>query len=463
MPRSLKLLIFGVVAASAVALVAATFVFPVGDAIALPSPQDGEAATNEAKLLGVAFWTLLTLVASALPVQMPRGTKQAVSIAPIVGSLILGGPTAGVWVAAIGTTEIRELRGRIPWYGTLANHATVTLPAFISGLVIQFGVGPGSSDAYRFLVGMLAGISFYFINQLMSAGFVALRSGESLWTVFIGDARDSTATNLALVALAWLMSVVYQAIWWSASLFVLPLYTARLSYAKLMEMRLMFTQTIGALAEAVDKRDPFTARHSQNVKSIAVEIGRSMRLGDAELEALEWGGLLHDVGKIGVPDAVLLKAERLSKEERMVMNSHPVLGAEIIAPVERLAPELPIIRHHHEWFNGSGYPDRLIGDEIPMLARILHVADAFEAMTAARPYRMTPLTAEQALSELRKFAGIQFDPVVVDAFVKTHYVHDVPDAGRHVQLAPQQIPLIGQAASNMVGAARETTTPVEQA
>ena len=115
MPRSLKLLIFGVVAASAVALVAATFVFPVGDAIALPSPQDGEAATNEAKLLGVAFWTLLTLVASALPVQMPRGTKQAVSIAPIVGSLILGGPTAGVWVAAIGTTEIRELRGRIPW------------------------------------------------------------------------------------------------------------------------------------------------------------------------------------------------------------------------------------------------------------------------------------------------------------------------------------------------------------
>jgi HD-GYP domain-containing protein (c-di-GMP phosphodiesterase class II) len=99
-----------------------------------------------------------------------------------------------------------------------------------------------------------------------------------------------------------------------------------------------------------------------------------------------------------------------------------------------------------------------------MLARILHVADAFEAMTAARPYRMTPLTAEQALSELRKFAGIQFDPVVVDAFVKTHYVHDVPDAGRHVQLPPQPIPLIGQAAAHIVAAGRETTAaPVEQA
>ena len=109
------------------------------------------------------------------------------------------------------------------------------------------------------------------------------------------------------------------------------------------------------------------------------------------------------------------------------MNSHPVLGAQIIAPVNKLAPELPIIRHHHEWYNGSGYPDRLMGDEIPKLARVLHVADAFEAMTAQRPYRMTPLTTEQALGELRKFAGIQFDPVVVDAFVRTHWVEGVSD------------------------------------
>jgi putative nucleotidyltransferase with HDIG domain len=177
-----------------------------------------------------------------------------------------------------------------------------------------------------------------------------------------------------------------------------------------------------------------------------------MRLGDADLEALEWGGLLHDVGKIGVPDAVLLKAERLNRDERMVMNSHPVLGAEIISPVQKLAPELPIIRHHHEWYNGSGYPDRLMGDEIPLLARILHVADAFEAMTAARPYRMTPLTSEQALGELRKFAGIQFDPTVVDAFVRTHYVDGVSDPGRHTQ--PRPIPLIAQAANTVATTGR---------
>ena len=212
----------------------------------------------------------------------------------------------------------------------------------------------------------------------------------------------------------------------------------------------MFTQTIGALAEAVDKRDPYTSKHSQNVKLIAIDIGREMRVSAPELEALEWGGLLHDVGKIGVPDAVLLKSDRLNREERMTMNAHPVIGAQIIAPVTKLAPELPIIRHHHEWYNGSGYPDRLMGDEIPKLARILHVADAFEAMTAQRPYRMTPLTAEQALGELRKFAGIQFDPAVVDAFVRTPWVHGVSDPGRREE--PRQIPLIAHAANRMTQA-----------
>jgi putative nucleotidyltransferase with HDIG domain len=250
-----------------------------------------------------------------------------------------------------------------------------------------------------------------------------------------------------MAPLAWLMTVIYLVQWWATALFAIPLYSTRMAYRGFVEMRDMFTQTIGALAEAVDKRDPYTAKHSHRVKEIAVDIGRVMRVSDAELEALEWGGLLHDVGKIGVPDNVLLKQERLNKEERMIMNAHPVLGAQIIAPVSKLAPELPIIRHHHEWYNGSGYPDRLIGDEIPRLARILHVADAFEAMTAARPYRMTPLTAEQALGELRKFAGIQFDPVVVDAFVRTAHVDGVADPGRTVQ--PRPIPLIGQVAAQM--------------
>jgi HD-GYP domain-containing protein (c-di-GMP phosphodiesterase class II) len=241
--------------------------------------------------------------------------------------------------------------------------------------------------------------------------------------------------------------------WWTTALFGLPLLTVRVAYQRFVEMREMFTQTIGALAEAVDKRDPFTSKHSQRVRTISVDIGREMRVSAGELEALEWGGLLHDVGKIGVPDNVLLKQGKLTREERITMNAHPVLGAQIIGPVDRLAPELPVIRHHHEWYNGSGYPDRLMGDEIPKLARILHVADAFEAMTADRPYRKA-LSTEQALAELRKFAGVQFDPEIVDAFVKTSWADDVRDTGEP-DLRP--IPLLGQHAAR---AARANDAPV---
>jgi putative nucleotidyltransferase with HDIG domain len=340
---------------------------------------------------------------------------------------------------------MRELRGRIPWYGSLANHAGLLLPAVLAGAVREWLLSVASGPVADFVTAMIAAGIFILTNLLLVSVLLGLRTGQSILGVLVADSRGIASGVIALAPLSWLMTMVYAVQWWATALFAVPLYSTRLAYKRFIEMRDMFTQTIGALAEAVDKRDPYTAKHSHRVKEIAVDIGRVMRVNDQELEALEWGGLLHDVGKIGVPDRVLLKQERLNRDERMIMNAHPVLGAQIIAPVTKLAPELPIIRHHHEWYNGSGYPDRLIGDEIPKLARVLHVADAFEAMTAARPYRMTPLTAEQALAELRKFAGIQFDPVVVDAFVRTRHVEGVADPGRTVQ--PRPIPLIGQAAA----------------
>jgi putative nucleotidyltransferase with HDIG domain len=446
MPRSLKLYIATVVAVGAMALVAATFLFPPRAAIALRAGGGTAASSNEVAL-GILYWTAITLIASAWPVLQPRGSQIGVAVAPIMASFLLGGPAVGGWVAAIGTTEVRELRGRIPWYGTLANHAGLVIPAIAGGVIREawLAIGLNFGPIGDFVSAMLAAAVFMLLNAWLAFVLLGLRTGQSVREVFLSDTRGTAGSMVALAPLSWLMTVVYAVQWWATALFAVPLYSTRLAYQRFIEMREMFTQTIGALAEAVDKRDPFTAKHSHRVKEIAVDIGRVMHVTDAELEALEWGGLLHDVGKIGVPDRVLLKQERLNKEERMIMNAHPVLGAQIIAPVTQLAAELPIIRHHHEWYNGSGYPDRLIGDEIPKLARLLHVADAFEAMTAARPYRMTPLTAEQALGELRKFAGIQFDPVVVDAFVKTHHVEGVADPGRTVQ--PRPIPLLGQAAA----------------
>jgi HD-GYP domain-containing protein (c-di-GMP phosphodiesterase class II) len=228
----------------------------------------------------------------------------------------------------------------------------------------------------------------------------------------------------------------------------------------------MFTQTVKALASAIDARDPSTKKHSEHVSGIAVEIGQAMNLSETELEQLEWAGLLHDIGKIGIRDSVLLKPEKLTREERILMNEHPAKGEEILKDVDQLAAERPLIRHHHEWYNGSGYPDRLIGAEIPLLARVLHVADAFEAMTASRPYRPIPLTSAEAFEELRRYAGIQFDPDVVEAFGHTKTAleasedHDEPGE-LEKQLAP--VPTLGQVAAARAKAASRppTSAPAE--
>jgi len=447
MNRSLKAYIAGLVAVCALALAVTSLVIPVEEAIRLRVFDDVQVDV----LAGIVFWMAVTILASAMPIEMPRGSIVSTSIAPLVVSLSLGGPTAAGWIALIGTTDLRELRREVPWYGTLANHAGLVIPAILGGIVVTALKTADASPMADFLATVAGATVFFIFNLLFTAVLLALRHGNSAIDVIRSDTPTYVGTFLALVPLAWLMSQVYVLPgvgWWAILLVILPVYLIRLSLRRYVEMREMFTQTVQSLAEAVDARDKFTAGHSRRVQLISVDIGRVLRLSQGDLEALEWGGLLHDIGKIGVPDDVLNKPDRLTKEERAIMNAHPVIGANIIAPVTKLAPELPIIRHHHEWYNGSGYPDRLIGDEIPKLARILHVADAFEAMTAARPYRMKPLTNDQAMAELRKFAGIQFDPAMVDAFARTHWAAGINDPGRAPEPRPP-VPLLAQAASRL--------------
>jgi putative nucleotidyltransferase with HDIG domain len=175
-----------------------------------------------------------------------------------------------------------------------------------------------------------------------------------------------------------------------------------------------YVGAIRALAMALDARDPYTAGHSERVSAISVAIGRKMRLPDDQLEVLRLGALLHDIGKIGVSDHVLRKPGPLTPDEFELIKQHPGLGARILRSVPFLAPHVPIVELHHERPDGKGYPHGLAGDEIPVLARIAHVADAFDAITSARAYRPARGSGD-ALAELWKCAGAQFDAEVVQA------------------------------------------------
>jgi putative nucleotidyltransferase with HDIG domain len=173
---------------------------------------------------------------------------------------------------------------------------------------------------------------------------------------------------------------------------------------------------IKALAATVDAKDHYTLGHSQKVSEYSAIIAEEMGLSDTDIEIIKYAALLHDIGKIALPDDIIKKPSRLSGQEFEIVQKHPIIGAKIIKELESLAPMVPIVLHHHERFDGRGYPDGLKGDDIPIGARIVHVTDAYDTMVSARAYR-DMLPPELAISELRKNAGTQFDPKIVDIFI----------------------------------------------
>jgi HD-GYP domain-containing protein (c-di-GMP phosphodiesterase class II) len=189
--------------------------------------------------------------------------------------------------------------------------------------------------------------------------------------------------------------------------------------AKHHQLRMAYVQTIRALAEAVDAKDAYTRGHSDRVGVYASKIGREMNFAKDFIERVYIAGLLHDVGKIGVRDEVITKPDRLTLDEYEEIKQHSEVGCKILEPVDFLKDIAPCVRHHHEWYDGSGrgYPERLRGDQIPLLSRIILVADTVEAMTSDRPYRKA-LSLEAVASEIRKYSGSQFDPKIAEAFLR---------------------------------------------
>ena len=175
-------------------------------------------------------------------------------------------------------------------------------------------------------------------------------------------------------------------------------------------------EAVKSLAGAIDAKDPYTRGHNGRVADLAVEIGREMGCDARTLQALEYGGLLHDVGKIGVPEALLRKTVPLTGPEISLMRRHPAIGAEIVRQVELLRDALPAIRSHHERWDGGGYPDGLVGTDIPIVARIVNAADTWDACTSSRPYQPA-LEPEEAVRILGRLRGTQIDPVVHDALL----------------------------------------------
>ena len=189
-------------------------------------------------------------------------------------------------------------------------------------------------------------------------------------------------------------------------------------------------QLLHSLVDVVNKSDSYTAGHSSRVSDISVVLARLADCTTTEIDVIRRGALLHDIGKIGIPEKVLRKHSPLTKEERHLIDLHPIFGASILARVPDAAPYIPIVLHHHEHWDGSGYPGKLSMMDIPRLARIVSVADAYDAMTSYRTYGPA-LSSEDALAELRACSGTQFEPSLVDAMHEA-FAYGLIERGRSV-------------------------------
>jgi putative nucleotidyltransferase with HDIG domain len=399
----LRLLVTAVISAAVIVLVR----------VSVPAPDGID-------LGRIFFWTAMTLALGAIPVRLPGGMVAFTTTAPLIAAVFDAGlpnPFALCWIALLGTIELRDLRHQLPLWGTIYNRSDFLLSTFAAYTAVRLTDSAVRPDDPLGTVAQiaLAGLAFSFVNLLLGVSLASLRTHTPfgrIWALGVGNVVIGV---VALVPLGWLMSEIGQKVGlWAAFLFLVPLYLARFSFSKYAETRELFLGTIQALSQAIDAKDGFTRGHADRVSRIAGAIARELGLSEKQIDEVELAGLLHDIGKIGVEDRVLMKPSRLDPDEQELMRRHPIYGASILEPSAALRPLVPIVLHHHENFDGSGYPEGLKGEEIPIGSRIMIVADAYEAMTSDRIYRKA-IGHDRAMEQLNKFKGVQFDPRIVRA------------------------------------------------
>ena len=406
--RRTLILLAAVIGGGLAVLAAVTFAFPERDP---DGPVD---------LVRILFWTAMTLVSAALPVKLPGGVVAHTTTTPIIAAMFdtqLPNPLALAWIAVIGTTEIRDIRRELPWFGTLYNRFAYLLSALSGWYAAQFFVrSPGAEEPLTVLAQLAAaGIAFSAVNQILAVMAASFRTGQPVRRVWVLSIANVLTSLVAQVPLGWLMAEVAVKVGlWAAFMVMIPLQLARYSLSKYTEIRDLFFGSVSALSQAIDAKDGFTRGHADRVSRIAGAIARELGVPEREIEQIELAGLLHDIGKIGVEDRILMKPARLEPDETALMRRHPIYGASILEPSAALRPLVPIVLHHHENYDGSGYPEGLKGEAIPLGSRVIIVADAYEAMTSDRIYRKA-IGHEKAMEQLNRYKGVQFDPSVVRA------------------------------------------------
>jgi putative nucleotidyltransferase with HDIG domain len=392
---------------------------------------------------GMIAITVLVGLGQALAVRIDQGSISMAAVGALAGAALAGprpalliATTTAVVAWSAGPTRIHQLLFNI---GTLSLASLAAAGAFATAEHVA-----GSGQTVLYVAGVIAGAAYFAVNTGLLAGAVAIEGHEPWWRSWHERFAWLTAHYLFYGFIGAMIAFLYDSVGIAGLLvFALPLWLqrstqeayikhAQRSASKLRRaaetiqtqnhslevankaLKERSTAAMESLSATVDARDAYTAGHSRRVQQLSLAIGRELGLSNAELDLLGHAALFHDIGKLAIPDAVLLKPTSLTGEEWGMMRNHAEEGARIIGRLGFLADAVPSIRHHHERYDGSGYPDGLKGEEIPLGARIIHVADALDSMLTTRVYRAAR-PAAAALAELKAGVGTQFCPKCVSA------------------------------------------------
>lgn len=388
-----------------------------------------------------------------------RDSAVSTSAVPMVAGFLIFGP-AGVVVLSFSIALVAMIKHRSrleSFFFNMSNHVIAGI--LCTGLVALTGLPfMDLQPAQQFIIGIAAGGIVYLCTTFLIAMGMWLDTGISIREIWVEKYSWLAPYYLGVGVIAYslVMSFIMANL---IGIFVLiaPLLLLRLSQVQYLQRTKIVVQELReknmalqessdeitrlnegllhTLAEVVDLRDPYVMGHSKQVASLAEKLGQKLGLNAKQLQKLHKAGLLHDIGKLGISESILFKPGKLTAIEYEIIKNHSVLGAEILENSHALHDLIPVVRHHHEHYDGSGYPDGLSGNQIPIEARIIGVADAVEAMSSDRHYRRGR-TLPQVIGELDQYAGTQFDPQVVTAFneiVEAHGGHLITNSARIIK------------------------------
>ena len=386
-------------------------------AVIIRGPFGDIAWWREVAVLGL----LVVVFESTATLLRPRELAWSPNSSATLAAAVLVGPVGAAIVGACTMFGMR--RGPSPAQRAF-NTGMMALSAYLAGrafVAMGGDVGVPHAKSFPTIIGpfAVAAVVHAVTNHALLAGVLWLTRGRdsSGRRVPTGVSLKLVASDLGYGAFGLLIAALWSVVGLFAPVLVLiPLFVARWAVAQIAEQQRAYEATVGALCQAVETKDFYTRGHSDRVSRGSVMIAREIGMRGERVEAIRYAGMLHDVGKLGVPTRVLQKTGKLTEEEYAAIQLHPMRGLDIVREIGFLDEALAGIMHHHERIDGRGYPMGLAGDEIPEFARVLAVADAFDSMTSTRSYRGAR-PVDEAIEELRKWSGTQFDPAFVEAFV----------------------------------------------